>query len=305
MILDTCTDCSRPYDVAHLAVGTPVRCLCGTVFSVKHRDKGVTPMWCRRCGGAVREDDRACPYCEAAIGEEERSSIVCPLCLARAPRDARFCPGCGGDLVPQALTPLPGDRDCPRCGDALRLRCLGITSVVECSGCEGLWLGKQQFEGVLKNARRAADEAGGTGSGTVGLDGPRGPLPETLPAGSRAYLKCFECPEMMLRRQVRWDGSASGVVVDVCARHGLWLDRDELEHVVQHLLDSGGGHRPGFEELFPRSLVQRGGASGGPRPVRSRRRYRPKGSHGGGVFEGEPVVDLLRGLLWLVHQFLR
>ena len=31
----------------------------------------------------------------------------------------------------------------------------------------------------------------------------------------------------------------SGVIVDICARHGVWFDKDELAHVIEFV--EGGG----------------------------------------------------------------
>lgn len=31
----------------------------------------------------------------------------------------------------------------------------------------------------------------------------------------------------------------SGVIVDVCKKHGTWFDRDELSHIVEFIRDGG------------------------------------------------------------------
>ena len=201
-------------------------------------------------------EDRACPYCGGSITEEERNSLLCPGCLARAPRDARHCPSCAGSLRPQTLHALPGNRDCPRCAEHLRIRNLGLSAVVECAGCEGLWLSAQAFERICLMAREEPDPLAFERVDQV--------PPETLPPGARAYVACLNCAELMLRRQVRWGNATSGVVVDVCSRHGLWLDRDELEQVVRFLRGPGRGQvLPGqATELFTRPAPVVPAASG-------------------------------------------
>jgi Zn-finger nucleic acid-binding protein len=52
------------------------------------------------------------------------------------------------------------------------------------------------------------------------------PSPFTDPV---RYRKCPVCGEMMLRRNFR---ESSGVVVDECAAHGVWLDRGELKALM-------------------------------------------------------------------------
>lgn len=47
-----------------------------------------------------------------------------------------------------------------------------------------------------------------------------------------AYLACPRCSETMARRNF---GRTSGIMVDTCKRHGIWLDRGELRQVVDYL----------------------------------------------------------------------
>jgi len=44
------------------------------------------------------------------------------------------------------------------------------------------------------------------------------------------YRKCPSCGEPMLRRNFH---GSSGVVVDVCGPHGIWLDRGELATLIE------------------------------------------------------------------------
>jgi Zn-finger nucleic acid-binding protein len=50
------------------------------------------------------------------------------------------------------------------------------------------------------------------------------------------YRKCVVCAQLMNR--VNYAG-CSGVIVDVCAEHGLWFDRNELQRIVGFI--QGGG----------------------------------------------------------------
>ena len=57
-------------------------------------------------------------------------------------------------------------------------------------------------------------------------------------AGVR-YLACPSCTKIMNRENF---GHRSGVIIDVCKGHGVWLDRGEL-HSVLAFVDSGGLER--------------------------------------------------------------
>lgn len=46
------------------------------------------------------------------------------------------------------------------------------------------------------------------------------------------YVACPRCGEIMARRNF---GRTSGILVDTCKKHGIWLDRGELRRVVDHL----------------------------------------------------------------------
>jgi Zn-finger nucleic acid-binding protein len=50
------------------------------------------------------------------------------------------------------------------------------------------------------------------------------------------YIRCPVCSELMNRKNF---GQQSGIVVDVCARHGTWFERGELPHVFG-FVESGG-----------------------------------------------------------------
>ena len=225
MILQACSHCARQYDVTAHAPGTEVRCLCDRVFAVSHRmPLGVAALVCRHCGGAVGAEDATCPWCAAALDERDRrASTLCPACFARIEDEARHCRACGIAIAPQHLTPLRAGAACPRCAGGLRLRDLGPTDVVECSSCEGLWLEPRAFEDVCREARARPD---------VVLPGAEAVPRASIMDQEVTYIPCLTCGELMQRRQFRHVQRASGVVIDVCREHGVWLDHSELENVV-------------------------------------------------------------------------
>ena len=234
MILAACPACERLYDVRHLAPESRVRCACDAVFAVPVRAPArVLARTCTSCGGTVGPEDEGCTYCGAGLDAiDRRESVTCPRCLGRMAEDARHCPGCGLEIAPQALAPVPDGRGCPRCGAGLRSRSLGVTDVVECGTCEGMWLSPAAFERVRRAAEQSADSlglAGAEGAPVEAVGGSR------TPGADVRYLPCLSCGELMFRRQYRYGGGSSGVVVDLCREHGIWLDRTELERIRAHV----------------------------------------------------------------------
>ncbi|HLO25660.1 MAG TPA: zf-TFIIB domain-containing protein, partial [Geobacteraceae bacterium] len=59
------------------------------------------------------------------------------------------------------------------------------------------------------------------------------------------YIKCPECGVLMNRVNF---GSMSGVVVDQCKEHGMWLDNGELVHLMEWK-KTGGQLLPGKERV--------------------------------------------------------
>jgi Zn-finger nucleic acid-binding protein len=229
-ILQPCPSCARMLDVAQIAVGQRIRCACGNVSTVAPPAPiAVRTFTCRRCGGAFQAGAIACPYCEAGIALEDRNLAgVCGRCFARLAAGTHFCPGCGIEIRDQVLKPLAEAAQCPRCKSALRTRKVDENELVECSGCGGLWLQPDQFATFCTHAeddgglRRALDAAL--------------PPPQPVAETRVMYLPCPTCHELMMRKNF---GGSSGVVIDLCKNHGVWLDHRELERVLDYVQKGG------------------------------------------------------------------
>jgi len=229
-MLNACRACGRQYDVSHLSAGARVRCECGVGFAAEFRQPhSPRALRCSGCGANLAAAGRSCGYCGAEVTlEERRLSAICPVCYARTSGGARFCMECGVAIAPQALLALPESATCPRCRGTLRSRSLGSVSVVECASCGGLWLGEESFE-------RLAEDAEQQDLALRAL----GPSPERSKIGDVhpvRYLPCLACGDFMMRRNF---GSSSGVIVDVCRKHGVWLDHAELERIVRFIRAGG------------------------------------------------------------------
>jgi Zn-finger nucleic acid-binding protein len=107
---------------------------------------------------------------------------------------------------------------CPCCEGALRSLCVGGETLEECTHCGGEFCGQAALSRILS--------AHALGEGSDGTAYQR-PSPFSDPV---RYRKCPACGDMMQRQNFR---ESSGVVVDVCSAHGIWLDRGELATLIE------------------------------------------------------------------------
>ena len=227
--LISCPRCERQFDVGPLANGECVRCLCGeTLRWIERAAHDPLRRRCPHCGAPCPAESRTCSFCRGEIQLDDRGlAEVCPACYARMLRGAHYCMECGLAIRPQLLHALPVGLACPRCEAQLRRRTLGAHDLIECSSCAGLWLSHEVIQRLVAQAESEDFDA---------LD-----LPEPAPrlaqaAAAQGYIPCVACRERMQRRNF---AGSSGVIVDVCGRHGVWFDHRELERVLEFVRQGG------------------------------------------------------------------
>lgn len=230
MLLIACPACARQYDATGHEPGSEVRCACDERFTVRFPERfEAEVLTCSHCGAAIGPDDEQCGHCDAAVPEASRThTTLCPGCGTRIADDSAHCRACGLTITPQRLAPLPVDKGCPRCDGTLRARTTATSSVIECGSCLGIWITPESFQRVAANAVRRSTAGHDFG---VPVDDLR---PEALPDVAR-YIRCPTCRTMMNRRQYRHGSRSSGVVIDHCRDHGVWLDHSELPSIVTFL----------------------------------------------------------------------
>ncbi len=188
---------------------------------------------CSSCGAPRREGNSACSFCGSDFTLHERDlHTICPGCMARISDRARFCHGCGQPIAPQAVAGEPTDHACPACGGEWKLYSRSIAddgvTVFECRRCAGLWLGREVFKLLEERALdREASWVAAPGPGEAG--------PQSRSA-ALVYRPCIECGKLMNRRNY---GRKSGVILDVCAAHGIWFDHGELDRVLRWIREGG------------------------------------------------------------------
>ncbi|HET8579671.1 MAG TPA: zf-TFIIB domain-containing protein [Nitrospiraceae bacterium] len=145
---------------------------------------------------------KECPHCRKTINANSR---ICPLCAGRI-RD------------PQILQ----SATCPRCTVTLGTHVTPDGEQYDlCPQCHGLWLDRDEFHRATrtKTGDRQTEEY------------VRGPLRDPP-----TYISCVRCGTTMNRKNF---GRISGVIVDECGDHGIWLDAGELQK-IQHFIADGG-----------------------------------------------------------------
>lgn len=230
--LTRCESCTRVFDTQAYNTGAQFSCHCGvtvTVRDIKAHDSPV--IRCSSCGGSRAPDAKACTFCGASFTLRDRQlSGICASCGTRSSRGETYCHGCGEVLVDSAQAAMPGDKSCPVCAEkhALTHRQLHTVGLLECTHCGGVWLDRQAFAVLAGNAREEARRNGAVN--------PRHPVQAMPQQPGPAYRRCVECDTVMQRKNY---GRKSGIIVDICPKHGTWFDLHELEGVLAWLRSGG------------------------------------------------------------------
>lgn len=157
----------------------------------------------------------------------------CSNCAAPLPPHSILCSYCGSrndtDLkgVHHYTThELDSGRSCPRCNVPLQsidLRLNGKFLIERCDQCLGLFFDPGELDALLQatvtnvytiNRKQLADINTALRSSEYGI----------------SYIKCPVCATIMNRVNF---GARSGVIVDRCPDHGLWLDGGELRQLFE------------------------------------------------------------------------
>ena len=164
---------------------------------------------------------------------------------ARAPDGARACLFCAGPIDAATTTctacgAMAGpaadarpSRGCPRCALALEPTPLADAPSWRCPRCHGVFVPHVAWDAVVTTVRegRAIDLAAFV---------PPPPRETPTPTALLPSVACVACGGAMDRARF---GAISETVVDVCERHGLWLDAAELGAVLafaRRVWEAGG-----------------------------------------------------------------
>ncbi|HZJ47348.1 MAG TPA: zf-TFIIB domain-containing protein [Pyrinomonadaceae bacterium] len=173
---------------------------------------------CPMCGAATSTDAPQCQYCEARL-----ATISCPSCFGLMFLGSRHCPKCGA--VAQRRESLEGsNKQCPRCKLTMTTLTLKDAEVLECERCMGLWVDPPTFERICADREQQSAVLGKASMQPPDL------------AAKVSYIPCPDCAQLMNRVNF---ARCSGVIVDLCKKHGIWFDRDELSGIVEFIRSGG------------------------------------------------------------------
>ncbi len=141
-----------------------------------------------------------------------------------------ICPFCGASLSEktEAIPPM-----CPRCKRPLEIHLANGEEYNICPACGGLWLDMGEF-------RLATSEYDVYRKEDVKDEYSKEPFKDSF-----EYLPCVRCGKLMNRRNF---ARISGVIIDECGMHGVWLDAGELER-IRHFIADGGLEREQDREI--------------------------------------------------------
>lgn len=246
MRLVACTNCHTQYDVTDVQAKT-IPCRCGEeIDNVPLQAKDAAISRCGSCGAAVPGGADICQYCGSEIIREPgKHSLICPECYARCADGSRFCTACGVGFRPERVRIEGHELPCPACSTGMPPRLVGGVGVNECLSCHGLWAPGESFDLLVSRAIDARQQAS---PAELHALKPRVTGSNPTRQGVQ-YRNCPECDVHMARRNYR---KKSGVIIDTCSEHGVWLDADELEQIAGFILSGAAGER-----IEPESAEQR------------------------------------------------
>jgi len=175
-------------------------------------------LLCAGCAREVEDSLRTCPHCGVPI-----AIVRCGECFHMNPPSAVLCLGCGREL---GLEPIgePDRLSCPDCKRPFQRFRGGPGDLHDCGTCGGQLVDHALLMDLLEQRE------------LYGKNAPRRPARHNPLESPMRYVACPACSDIMARRNF---GGNSGVIVDVCRKHGVWFDRGELPRVLA-FVEAGG-----------------------------------------------------------------
>ncbi len=157
-----------------------------------------------------------CSNCQAPLPP---GSLLCEYCGNRTDIDLK---GIHYNTTHENETP----RICPRCNVKLKtldLKLEGRFLIDRCEHCLGIFFDPGELEFLLEATVK--NISGIDQAGLNAINEKREPNQYPI-----SYLKCPVCEQLMHRVNF---GAKSGVIVDRCKEHGIWLDGGELRQLLE------------------------------------------------------------------------
>ena len=163
-----------------------------------------------------------CSSCSAPLAP---NTIVCEYCGTKNDTDL------AGVHTYTTQEPESG-RICPRCKTPMKtidLKLQGKFYIERCDTCMGLFFDPGELEVLLKASVKNVFHINRAKLDNINNTMARSGKPVR-------YIKCPVCGKIMNRINF---GARSGVIVDRCTEHGVWLDGGELRHLFEWMKAGG------------------------------------------------------------------
>ena len=175
---------------------------------------------CPNCGAGVSSDKTLCQFCRSRL-----KTMACPSCFGLMFVGSNFCVHCGKKVVRTQIADEKKFGDCPRCKIKLKNLRIGETNLFECERCDGLWIDVETFEEVCANHEKQVEVLRSVEQNLVH----KNPL-------KIQYVPCPDCKQLMNRSNF---ARVSGVIVDICKKHGIWFDAEEFPRIIEFIRKGG------------------------------------------------------------------
>ncbi len=218
---------------------------------------------CKQCGAPLAANTNRCNYCGARNDVDLHAHL--PYKTEQS-ISKRTCPGCR-----IALT-------------TIRLLDDASLYIERCQHCFGLFFDRGEIEIFLNESVSHTNEINLEHIDNINKDRYRKP-------GGFQYRKCPQCGILMNRVSF---GYRSGVVVDQCSMHGVWLDNGDLKH-LQEWKKAGG-------QLLQHRQSAASKKSNAPTALPGPAKTAPRNSWEN--FSGELGWETAVAILWLIWKLL-
>lgn len=185
------------------------------------KDLGPEALNCPNCGGAVSSDKSKCEFCGSRL-----KTVGCAACLGMMFLGSEFCGKCGAAAYRAELLDDSDAGECPRCRVKLQSLQIDEIKIRECERCGGFWADAATFENVCSRKEQQASVLGFSQSYAHAAHA----------QSTVSYVPCPDCKQLMNRSNF---ARSSGVIIDLCKRHGVWFDADELPKIIKFIEDGG------------------------------------------------------------------
>ncbi len=157
----------------------------------------------------------------------------CSFCSAPLPKKGLICEYCGKrnpiNLESFSYKEVDFNKNilCPVCNERLKKINIGNKEnfmLMHCAKCDGIFIKMEELEKLLETKDNRAKIVDIQMLNFI-TNHPRFEIEKKI-----IYKKCPVCKKEMIRKNYR---SVSGVIVDICKEHGVWLDGGELKQLIE------------------------------------------------------------------------